>query len=305
MERVDDPEELARLRAENAGLRDEVERLRAGVGAFSPGHFHSPLPDLAEVQRDAARLFEDRPRDLPGLDRNEAHQLRRLHEMLTFAGGARFPVDREDGWRYYSRNDMFPEADAFVYSALLRLLRPRQVIEVGSGYSSAVLLDTLERHLGWSARCTFVEPDPTRLRALLREDDWSRIEHDPRRVQDVPLSVFDELGSGDILFIDSSHVAKVGSDVNHLVLDVLPRLASGVEVHLHDILANFEYPRAWVEEGRAWNEAYLVRAFLLFNPDFEIDFHGPYMAERHMALCHACLPHCDSGSGSSLWLRRR
>jgi hypothetical protein len=121
----------------------------------------------------------------------------------------------------------------------------------------------------------------------------------------VSLPLFDELGAGDMLIIDSTHVAKVGSDVNHLVFEVLPRLAPGVLVHVHDIYHGFEYPRAWAYQLRAWNEAYVLRALLMFNLAWEIVFFNSFIAARHPEAFAASLPAAAESPGSSLWLRPR
>ena len=291
---------------EAARLRAELAELRQRTGPFPPGHFHSPIPDLDEVRRDDARLFEGTARDLAGIDRNEAHQWQRLRELTAFVGDEVFPrTPTPDVARYYWDNTTFAYGDAFVFYAMLRLLRPERLIEIGSGYSSAVLLDTLDRHPELRTRATFVEPDPSRLRRLLKPDDWRRVEVIERRVQDVPLARFAELQAGDVLFIDSSHVAKIGSDVNFLFFEVVPRLPPGCFVHVHDVPVDFEYPRPWVMDGWAWNEAYLLRAFLQFNAAFEIDFHGAFLAERDPAACAKLLPNCAHAPGVSIWLRRK
>src|SRR5690606_35181768 len=93
------------------------------------------------------------------------------------------------------------------------------------------------------------------------------------------LAEFQRLTAGDILFIDSSHVAKTGSDVLHAVFTILPALADGVWVHFHDVHANFEYPRAWSEQGRSWNESYFLRAFLMHNRDWLVRLHAAALAE--------------------------
>jgi hypothetical protein len=183
----------------------------------------------------------------------------------------------------------------------MRLARPRRVIEVGSGWSSCALLDVNERFLDGPARCTFIEPYPELLHELVGDE---QLDVRPASVQDVALSLFDELGSGDMLIIDSTHVAKVGSDVNHLVFEVLPRLAPGVLVHVHDIYYGFEYPRAWIYQGRAWNEAYVLRALLMFNTTWEIVFFNSFLAARHPEAFAASLPAAARSPGSSLWLRR-
>jgi hypothetical protein len=113
-------------------------------------------------------------------------------------------------------------------------------------------------------------------------------------LQDVPLSTFQLLDSGDVLFVDSTHVAKLGSDVNRILFEILPALASGVVVHFHDVFYPFEYPKNWVREGRGWNETYVLRAFLEYNEAFEILLWG------HMLRT---LGHY-AGTGGSIWLRK-
>jgi hypothetical protein len=123
-------------------------------------------------------------------------------------------------------------------------------------------------------------------------------------VQNVPLERFAALEAGDILFVDSSHVAKTGSDVVHLFGQVLPRLAKGVRVHFHDIFWPFEYPEEWIREGRAWNEAYLLRAFLQFNSAFRIVLFNSYLGLHHRDLVERHLPLFLQNTGGSLWLEK-
>ena len=184
---------------------------------------------------------------------------------------------------------------------MLRHLAPKRIVEVGSGWSSCAMLDVNDRFLRGGATCTFVEPYPELLRDLTPGD---HLDIRAMPVQDVELELFTDLGDGDVLFIDSSHVAKVGSDVNHLVHEVLPRLRPGVVVHVHDILFPFEYPREWVLQGRAWNEAYVLRAFLEFNAGYTVELFLSHLAARHRDALAAALPLAMRSPGSSLWLRR-
>ena len=130
---------------------------------------------------------------------------------------------------------------------------------MGSGFTSALALDVRDRFLP-DLELTFIEPYPDRLYGLLGQKDRGLCEIIPAPVQDVPLEKFDQLSAGDILFVDTSHVAKTGSETNWVILNVLPRLAQGVIVHIHDIFWPFEYPRHWIEDARSWSEIYLVRA---------------------------------------------
>jgi hypothetical protein len=167
------------------------------------------------------------------------------------------------------------------------------------------MLDTNEHFLGGRCRLTFIEPYPDhRLLELTTAADHSRFVLIRSKVQTLDPAVFERLESGDMLFIDSSHVAKAGSDVNFLVFEVLPRLAPGVLVHFHDIWYPFEYPREWLDEGRAWNESYLIRAFLMFNPAFNIVLHNAYLTLFHQDYLAGAMPLYLKDKGGSLWLRR-
>jgi hypothetical protein len=123
-------------------------------------------------------------------------------------------------------------------------------------------------------------------------------------LQEVPLSTFEALEANDILFIDSTHVCKTGSDVNRLIFEILPRLQAGVYIHIHDMFYPFEYPKSWVLEGRAWNELYLVRAFLQNNDTFEIAAFNNYLTLMHRDWFQQHMPLCLKNTGGSLWLRK-
>lgn len=272
---------------------------------MSPGHFYSPIPSMEEIAGRDSEIFGTAPRELPGIDLREPEQLTLLKSLSVYYDELPFPRTRSSSVRYWLENDAFAYSDAIYLYLMLRHLHPKRVIEVGSGFSSAAMLDTSERFLQSSVEFTFIDPDLSTLEALWRQEDAANVTALRMRVQDVPLSLFETLQSGDILFVDSSHVTKTGSDVNRLLLDVIPRLASNVYVHIHDIQYPFEYPRPWVYEGRAWNEAYLVRAFLEFNEAFEIVLFPSYLAQFHKGLLMRTMPLVTENAPGSLWLRRR
>ncbi|MGY1703977.1 class I SAM-dependent methyltransferase [Geodermatophilus sp. SYSU D00697] len=270
---------------------------------WPPGHYYSPVPDTAEVRAREEQVFAA-PRHLPGIDLQEDEQLRLVHRLQAHVRAQPFSDRPTAGLRYHFDNEYFSYGDGVVYYGMLRLLEPRHVVEVGSGYSSALLLDINERFLGGDVRCSFVEPHPERLLQLLRPTDRERVELITSPVQDVDLELFTGLRSGDVLFIDSSHVGKTASDVNRLLFDVLPALAPGVFVHVHDILYPFEYPKDWVYGGRGWNEAYLLRAFLMYNDAFRIRLFNSFLARFHWHLMASALPPWDRNPGGSIWLER-
>jgi hypothetical protein len=133
--------------------------------------------------------------------------------------------------------------------------------------------------------------------------DHERVTLVKERAQDVPAARLADLEPGDVLFIDSTHVSKLGSDVNHLFFEVFPLLPPGVLVHIHDIAYPFEYPHEWVMEGRAWNEAYLLRAFLMDNPRWEVVLWPSLLWLRHPDEMAATLHEGTPVDGGSLWLR--
>jgi len=267
--------------------------------------FYSPMGDAAELAADAPRLWPARPSDCLGIDFNEAGHRELLGVLSGLAESFDYPEQDPGpaaGCAFFTGNLQFGDADARVLYAMLQHLQPKRVIEVGSGYSSALMADVNRRLLGSRMRITAIEPYP---RSFLKDlAGKGALELREARVQDVPADIFGELGGGDVLFIDSSHVAKTGSDVNHLVFEALPRLAPGVFVHFHDIHLPFEYPREWVlEDNRSWNEQYIVRALLMFAGEaLRVYFSSAYAYARFGAL-----PRNLAGThahGGSLWLRR-
>lgn len=211
-----------------------------------------------------------------------------------------FPKQLSPRFRYYHDNGWFPMLDALVLFSIISLHKPARYLEVGSGFSTAVVLDTLDQ-TGGNTQVSLVEPNLSRLRSLLRPGDDQRLKIHECQVQQMPLQVFDELEAGDVLFIDSSHVAKVGSDVSFLFLRVFPRLKAGVWVQVHDIFYPESYPLEWVREGRAWNESLFLRAFLVGTSDFEVRAFNA-MARR---VFPQLLPQSNPSGGCSFWMQRR
>ena len=281
----------------------ELPSLSRFVTWAEPGHFYSPVPDLAEIEQDADRLFE--PRDeLVGVDLRVHEQLATFRTLAALAREDPLPETPGPGpgARYGLANPNYGIGDASMLKAVLRHLRPTRYLEVGSGWSTALALDTSEQHLGGQMSVTAIEPYPELLYSLLRPGD--PVEVIAERVQRVPLARFAALEANDVLFIDSSHVLKTGSDVHFLFTNVLPVLAPGVHVHIHDVFWPFEYLRHWIEEGRAWNECYLVHAFLAFNSCFEIVLFNHYLAQCHREVIGEELPAMLENTGGALWMRR-
>lgn len=270
----------------------------------APGHFYSPIPDLGYIQQHREDLFARDKTSCTGIDLAEDRQIALVRDLAVYAKQMPFPETLQDGARYYFQNPYFGHGSAIILYSLMRHFAPRKIVEVGSGFSSAAMLDVNDRFFDGRIEFTFVEPYPARLRSLLTETDQARHRIHEDIAQHVPASVFTSLQADDFLFIDSSHVAKVGSDVVLLLTEILPTLQPGVIIHIHDIYWPFEYPEDWVLAGRAWNEAYLVKAFLQFNKAFEILLFNSYLAIHQQEVMNESLPGFLPDGGSSLWIRK-
>ena len=270
-----------------------------------PGHFYSPLPDIDDLELRHDEVFRTGRVSLPGVDLNEDGQLALLDELASLADGVYLPEGPTEGWRYHWDNVGFAGADAITLLTVLRHLRPSRYIEVGSGWSSALALDVNDRYLDGSMKMTFIDPYPEQLDALLHPSDHDRVDIHALPVQAVDVTLFDQLGPGDVLFIDSTHVARTGGDVVHDVFEILPRLAVGVWVHFHDVFYPFEYPVAWVYEGRAWNEQYLLRALLSDSTRYRIAMWPSMLATVRSDRVAEALPIWIPYGGGSIWLEVR
>lgn len=274
--------------------------------AFPAGHFYSPVVDPAEVARRRDRVWPPDPRVL-GIEFDAAGHRHLLAEVFPdlledYDYPQEAPAATADETQFFSGNPAFGWLDSRVLFALLRHWRPRRLIEVGSGYSTLLIADVNRRFLSGTLDVTSIEPYPPDFLCQPIEG-WTRLVE--KRVEDVPLAEFERLEAGDVLFIDSSHVAKTGSDVSFLFFEVLPRLASGVRIHVHDIFLPHEYPEDWVlRENRSWNEQYLVRALLMYSTAFRVTFGSAYAAHRFPELVARALPEGRTMSGGSLWFER-
>ena len=268
-------------------------------------HYYQPIPDT----RVLPLSLWNRVSDLPGVDIREEQQKQLLSEIVGRFKDEYTAIPEgasTQEFHYYLGNVAFEAVDAEMLFGLIRLLKPRRLYEIGSGFSTLLTADALRRNRvdGYSCRFIAIDPDASaELEAKLPRDValW-RVP-----VQEVSLDEFESLCENDILFIDSSHVCKIGSDVQFLFLEVLPRLRPGVVVHIHDIFMPVEYPKQWVlDEHRFWNEQYLLQMFLSFNTTFEVLWAGQWMHIKYPDLLMKAFPSYKAGvSAGSFWFRRR
>ena len=248
--------------------------------------------------------YRDISRKIPGIDLNEEKQLELLDKFKEFYKDLPFEAHKKGSLRFFFENPRFSYTDAIILYSMIRYARPKKIIEVGSGYSSCVTLDTNELFFNNTISCTFIEPYPQRLLSLIKTSDMSKINLLPQKLQDIELNLFSELSNGDILFIDSTHISKIDSDVNYLFFKILPYLKNGVIIHFHDIFYPFEYPKSWIYIGRAWNEIYLLRSFLQYNNSFKIQFFNSFITYFYTEEFIKDLPLCMNNTGGSLWIKK-
>ena len=271
-----------------------------------PGHFYSPIVDPVEADRHLAALEAvTTPEFIRGINVDRPGMIETWRRLLPFLTSIPFTESVTHPSHYAFDNPFYSFGDGSILHAILLHYRPKRVIEVGCGWSSACIFDTVDKYLEDPCKLTFIEPDLSNLRDILG-DAAGHVEIIEKRVQNVPLEVFNTLESGDILLIDSTHILRTGSDVCFELFEILPRLACGVLVHIHDIFWPFEYPRSWaVDDNRSWNELYAVRAFLTNNDAWRIVMFNDYLAKLEREMIEATYPAFLRNSGGALWLQRK
>lgn len=269
---------------------------------YPPGHFYSAVFNVAELQTREEKIWKgmENPR-LGGIDLNDGGQAELVAMMERYYGEMPFGKDLP-GLRYSFENDFYSYTDGTILYSMMRHFQPKKIVEVGSGHSSALMLDTKE-HFGMGTELVFIEPFPERLNSLLRDSDRDHCRVVVSPVQEVDPAFFAGLGKNDILFIDSSHVVKTGSDLHYLLFEVIPALQPGVLIHFHDVFYPFEYPKRWVFQGRNWNEDYFLRAFLMHNNAYKIRFFAHFMHVHHGHVFKN-MPLCYKNGGGNIWLEK-
>lgn len=289
-----------------------MSELKRDVPVFvAPGHFYSPIPDPAETGRYfASPHFAAQTARVDAILDMEAMiaYWHRIAPKITA-----FPFKQTPDFRYYGHNGQFHYFDGSILSGILADVNPARIIEIGAGFSSACIFDTIDRVVNPRLKnFTTIDPDLSRINGL---SPPSMAELLAVEVQSVPIDFFRQLDAGDILFIDSSHVLKTGSDVHYEYLHILPALKSGVIVHIHDIFYPFEYPKRWaVGENRAWNEVYMVDMLLTHGNSFDVLFFNDAFIQkaadrlRHLDDVFARSSGLDTRAmyrnNGSLWLRK-
>ncbi|HMK45719.1 MAG TPA: class I SAM-dependent methyltransferase [Methanocella sp.] len=272
--------------------------------AWPPGHYYSPIPNLNEVIENKERIFSQAD-SIPGVHLNDRGQLRLFDRLSRHYHELPFTPEKTEQYRYYYNNGYYSYGDAILFFCMIRHLKPQRIIEIGSGFSSAISLDVNEQFFDSRIRCTFIEPYPDRLLSLIKDDDIANITLYKNKLNEVDPKIFGALSKNDILFVDSTHVSKIDSDVNRILFEILPILKPGVYIHFHDIFHPFEYPLSWLLEGRFWTEAYLLRAFLQYNRKFEVQLYSTYFYGKYGKLVSERMPLYEKCRAGHIWIKKK
>jgi len=269
-------------------------------------NYYSPIPDTRTLKEE----LWSKPSELVGVEMNEQKQLELLsHFVSSFKNEYdKFPENKTSiPYQYYLNNQFFGSVNAEVLYSMIRYFKPRKILEIGSGcstfLSAQAILKNKQENNSYECELVAIDPYPNE---ILKRGFPGLTKLISRKVQDVPLAKFQELKDNDILFIDSSHILKIGSDVQYEYLEILPRLNKGVIIHAHDIFLPAEYHKRWIyKQLYFFNEQYLLQSFLAFNNSFEVLWAGSYLALKHPdSLETAFSSYVRGDLPCSFWIRR-
>lgn len=268
-------------------------------------NFYSPIPNLDLLPED----IWDRRSRLEGIDLRLEHAIGLIEgELAPFVAEMDLPVmGPQPAGTFFLRNENYETVDAELLYALVRARKPKRVIELGSGFTTLLIGEAARRNLADGDAIEHLAFDPYPRAQIFGDKPPPPTVFEPLPATEVPLERLAELEAGDILFVDTTHTVKLGSDVNHIILDVLPVLAPEVMVHFHDIFLPWEYPRPWFEEmDYFWAEQYLLQAFLAFNDAFEVLLPVAAVAREYAQRLEAVVPSFTAGARpGAFWLTRR
>ena len=264
----------------------------------------SPVVDPALVVDYVARARAAGPGDIAGIEFDLPGMEAFWRAHADFIAATPFSDAPDGEHRYCFTGGPYLHADATILRLMMGAHRPRRIVEVGAGYSTACMLDVADEIGLLELEITCIEPNPARMQSLLRPEDSARVRLIEAPLQGQDLALFSVLEAGDILFIDSSHVLKTGSDVHYALFHILPVLRPGVLVHFHDCRWPFEYRDVQIfEKNYSWNESYAVRALLMYSTRFKVVFYGSLFAVERAELVETVFPAFMKNTGSGLWVR--
>lgn len=266
---------------------------------ITQNHFYSAQPEISTL---AEKLWASPQYQIAPFNFKPEDHLNVFAKLAAWRAEL-LGLPAEDSPGFYWENPFFPPVDAIVYYGLIRMYAPETILEIGCGYSSYIAVKAAKKNDNTKVLC--IEPYPSPQFKGVYPHLHTIVE---RKIQEVPLDIFGQLRAGDILFVDTSHVTKIGGDLNHIVFRILPSLAPGVMVHFHDVFLPWEYPRMWVKERNwFWNEQYLLLAFMMFNTAFDLLIANNHLVRsNHDEVRKLIEPLTVSRiEGASLWIHKK
>lgn len=276
------------------------KNLLCKIGVFPIiDHYYEPLFNMKKLKYS---LREDRY--LPGIDINEDEQVRYLSKFHYADELKTIPKEYESDTKFWYGNESYGTGDSEYLYSLIRLIKPSKIIEIGCGSSTKIALMAVEKNKEENPEyiCDQICIEPY-------EQPW--LEQLPvtvlrKKLEDVDYSLFEQLSTNDILFIDSSHIIRPQGDVLMEYLEILPRLKVGVFVHVHDVFTPKDYLDEWIYDNvRFWNEQYLLEAFLTSNKDFKIIGALNFLMHKHYDLLKEKFPLLtDDREPGAFWMQK-
>ncbi|MFK7802961.1 MAG: class I SAM-dependent methyltransferase [Anaerolineae bacterium] len=285
---------LQRLIWASPETRKKVQQM--GVNLL-PVDYYSNTPSIEEIEES----FEYTAGEPPYLNLhifNSQRFKQTLDRLIVYSNEFNPPIvgDPINCENYFWQNEMFSHSDAMAYYCFIRYLKPANILEIGSGFSTLVALEAVGKNKSGNVHC--IEPYP---REFLKKN--AAVDLHSIKVQDVKAEfINDTLKDGDILFIDSTHTVKSGSDCLHIYLRLLPEVRRNIHVHAHDIHLPFGLRQDWLlNHQRFWTEQYLLLAFLIDNPKASLlygsMYNGTWLPKRMKTFMGNKYPY----GGGSVW----
>ena len=286
--------------------------LKAATGqmiyeTYETGNFYSVIPCITEEYCNTDTKFIN-------LNFNDEKHVEILNDLPKYlinfdeTFGHKNTVERKNNYQYSLMNGMFEWMDARMLHYFLRKNKPKKIIEIGSGNSTLLTYNTKNMY-NLDLQITCIEPYPKDY--LTKLHTAGNINLIANKLENVDLEIFKTLEANDILFIDSSHVMKLDSDVMYYMTKIFPVLKKNVLIHIHDVFFPYDYPTEWLKQGRFWNEQYFLFGFLQYNTKFKIQFCNSYAHFKYNAILkdiqrssYETSNNLYNGvySGGSLWL---
>jgi len=301
--RIDRGMQVRRMLALLAGSQNYILG-KPNPMAYPPGHDLSPVVNPEAVMPLVTRARELTHADIAGIDFHLDDMVAFWQANAALIAATPFSAFPDGKYRFYYVRGAYDAGDAASLRAMIHAHRPRRVVQITAGIASACIIDCAEEAGLADFRLTCIEPRMKRLYDVLHPGDAARIDTLKQTLADTDRAVFEQLQANDILFVNSSHVLKTGSDVHQILFDIIPRLRPGVLIHFHACRFPFEYSDKLIfERNMSWNEAYALRALLMWNTRLRVVFYNSLFAIEHADLITPVFPAFLENPGGSIWLR--